>query len=142
MNIYQVLTQEHREVSQMLEQLLNTSEHAKKGREDAFQKLKQALTAHAEGEEKVFYPALKNVEDTRDLTLEAIEEHNLVKKLLSQLDGMPKDSQEWLAKLKVLKENVDHHVEEEEEELFEQAKQVLSDSQAQEMAKRFQQTKS
>ena len=59
-------------------------------------------TLHAHVEEKIFYPALENKEESRDITLEAYEEHKVVKDLLAELAaGSPGD--EWNAKLKVLK---------------------------------------
>ena len=87
------------------------------------------VDVHAHIEETIFYPVLKKAEESRDITLEAYEEHKVVKDLLAKLAaGKPGD--QWNAKLTVLKENVDHHVDEEEGELFDKAKNVLTDEQA------------
>ena len=88
------------------------------------------LDVHARIEETIFYPELKKADETRDITLEAFEEHRLVKQLLGELEEMDKGAEEWTAKFTVLKENVEHHVEEEEGEMFPKARKVSSEEQA------------
>lgn len=127
MNAFELLKQDHKKVSGIFEKLEPTTENAIKTREELFTQLKQELDVHAEIEEQIFYPAIKEAEKTHDITLEAIEEHNVIKTLLSELDAEPKDTEEWGAKLTVLKENVEHHVEEEETEMFPKSKKVLSE---------------
>lgn len=141
MDVYNLLEKDHEKVSKLFEQLMETGETAVKTREKLFGQLKQELVAHTEAEEHVFYPALKDADPTHDLTLEAIEEHHVVDQLLEELESMPKDQEEWIAKLTVLKENVEHHVEEEESELFPKARKVLSDKQAKEMGTKVEQEK-
>lgn len=141
MNVYNVLKKDHEKVSQLFEQLMETSNQAVKTREKLFGQLKAELEVHTEAEESIFYPALKDPEETHEITLEAIEEHHVVDQLLGELDESPKDSDEWIAKLTVLKENVEHHVEEEEEEMFPKARKVLSDSEAEEMGAQVEQKK-
>ncbi|MFL6253707.1 MAG: hemerythrin domain-containing protein, partial [Pyrinomonadaceae bacterium] len=82
---------------------------------------------HAKIEESIFYPAIKQAAETREIVLEGFEEHHVIKMLLNELDSMPVDTEQWAAKLKVLKENVEHHVEEEEQEMFQKAREVLSE---------------
>jgi iron-sulfur cluster repair protein YtfE (RIC family) len=127
MNAFELLKQDHKKVSGIFEKLEPTTENAIKTREELFTQLKQELDVHAQIEEQIFYPAIKEAEKTHDITLEAIEEHNVIKTLLSELDAEPKDTEEWGAKLTVLKENVEHHVEEEETEMFPKSKKVLSE---------------
>ena len=69
---------------------------------------------------------LRREAETREITLEGLEEHHVMKVLLRELAAMKFDSEQWTAKLKVLKENVEHHVEEEEGEMFVDAKKILS----------------
>lgn len=114
MNVYSLLKKDHKEVAQLFEQLMDTSNEAVKTRDKLFGQLKTELEIHTKVEESIFYPALKEPEKTHEITLEAIEEHHVVDQLLGELDDMPKGSDEWIAKLTVLKENVEHHVEEEE----------------------------
>jgi hemerythrin-like domain-containing protein len=92
---------------------------------------------HARIEETIFYPALENADETRDITLEAFEEHRLVKQLLGELQSMGKDEEEWTAKFTVLKENIEHHVEEEEGEMFTKARKVLSEEDAETLGTRM-----
>jgi hypothetical protein len=82
---------------------------------------------HTQIEETIFYPALEEREETHDLTLEAYEEHKMVKTLLAELSRARTADDEWQAQAKVLRENVEHHVDEEENELFDKADDVLSD---------------
>jgi iron-sulfur cluster repair protein YtfE (RIC family) len=126
MNVFDILKEDHKKVAGIFEKLEPTTERALKTREDLFARLKTELDVHALVEEKVLYPALEQIEETRDMALEGFEEHRIVKQLLVEMDEMAKDSEEWTAKLTVLKENVEHHVEEEENEMFKKARAVLN----------------
>jgi uncharacterized protein YerC len=85
----------------------------------------------------IFYPALQKLEETHDLTLEAYEEHKVVKTLLAELSGAKSATDEWQARAKVLRENVEHHVDEEENELFDKADDVLSDEEIESLGERM-----
>lgn len=141
MNAFELMKKDHKKVSELFKQLEETTERAVKTREELFGKLKQELDIHARIEETIFYPAIKEAEETHEITLEAIEEHNVVKQLLSELDAMPVDDERWTAKLTVLKENVEHHVEEEENEMFKDARKVLSTEQVDELGARMESAK-
>ncbi|MDB5105079.1 MAG: hemerythrin [Fibrobacteres bacterium] len=134
MDVYKLLKEDHQKVKSIFAELEDTTERALKTREHLFVNLKAELTVHSEAEEKFFYPRIVEPEETRDITLEAIEEHAVVKTLLSELEADPKNTEEWTAKLKVLKENVEHHVEEEEGEMFKKARKVLSAEDAESIA--------
>jgi len=133
MDAITLLKTDHEKVAGIFEKLDETTERAEKTREELFTKLKQELDLHAHIEEKIFYPAIKQAEETREITMEALQEHHVVKVLLRELDAMGVTSETWTAKLKVLKENVEHHVEEEEEEMFPKARTVLSKEQLEEL---------
>jgi hypothetical protein len=141
MNAFALLKADHEKVAGLLETIENTTERALKGREEIFARLKEELDLHAAIEEEIFYPALEDAEETRDITLEAYEEHRLVKQLLSELEAAPKDSEEWSAKFSVLKENIEHHVEEEEEEMFKKARQALTEEEIEELGEQLQAAK-
>jgi hypothetical protein len=64
---------------------------------------------------------------TRDITLEASEEHHVVDMVTAEIGGVPYDDETWGAKFKVMKENIEHHIEEEENEMFKQARQVFNE---------------
>jgi hypothetical protein len=124
MNAFQLLKNDHKIVSALFDKIESASGRSKA---ELFARLKSELDVHAHIEEKVFYPALENKQESREITLEAYEEHKVVKDLLTELASGRAADEEWDAKLKVLRENVDHHVEEEEGELFDKASDVLSD---------------
>ena len=141
MDAFELLKKDHEKVSGIFEKLDATTERGVKTREELFTQLKQELDVHTRIEEEIFYPVLKEAKETEDLTLEAYEEHNVVKQLLVELEALPKDDETWGAKLTVLKENVEHHVEEEEGELFDGAREVLSREQIEELGARMEASK-
>lgn len=130
---FKLLKEDHKKVKELFEQLLETTDRAKQKREDLFKQLKESLEKHAKIEEKFFYPRVKEEEETHELTLEAAEEHHIVKVLLPELSHLDVTAEEWLPKLKVLMENVEHHVKEEESMLFPDAKKVLDEETIDEM---------
>jgi hemerythrin-like domain-containing protein len=137
MNAFTLLKADHKKVAGILDKIDSTTERAVKTREELFTQLKTELDVHTRIEETIFYPALEKVEETRDITLEAFEEHRLVKQLLGELESADKGEEEWTAKFTVLKENIEHHVEEEEGEMFEKARKVLSDEDAKTLGARM-----
>lgn len=130
MNVFELLKKDHETVKNLFARLEETNEEQVQEREDLFLSLNKELTIHALAEEKFFYSELKEDGETGEIALDALEEHKVVKKLLKELDGNKKGTKEWAAKLKVLQEAVEHHVEEEEGELFEQAAVVLDEDEA------------
>jgi iron-sulfur cluster repair protein YtfE (RIC family) len=141
MDAFELLKKDHEKVSGIFEKLEPTTERAIKTREELFTQLKQELDIHTYIEEQIFYPVLKQAQETHDITLEAYEEHAVVKELLAELDQLAKDDETWGAKLKVLQENVEHHVEEEEDEMFPSARDVLSREQIEELGARMEAAK-
>jgi iron-sulfur cluster repair protein YtfE (RIC family) len=141
MNAFALLKADHEKVAGILETIEDTSERAVKGRDELFARLKTELDLHAMIEEEIFYPALEGTEEAREITLEAYEEHRVVKQLLAELEAEPKDTEEWTAKFMVLKENIEHHVEEEEGELFKKARQALSEEEIETLGDRLQEAK-
>ena len=141
MNAFALLKADHEKVAGILETIEDTTERAVKGRDELFARLKAELDLHAMIEEEIFYPALEDTEEAREITLEAYEEHRLVKQLLAELEAEPKDTEEWTAKFTVLKENIEHHVEEEEGEMFKKARQALSEEEIETLGDRLQEAK-
>ncbi len=141
MGVFELLKADHEKVSGIMEKIDQTTERGLKTREELFAQMKSELDLHAQVEEQFFYPALEEAEETREITLEAYEEHNLVKQLLRELEAEPKDDEQWTAKFTVLKENIEHHVEEEEGELFKKARKVLGKERSEEIGNRIQEAK-
>jgi hemerythrin superfamily protein len=134
MDVYKLLKTDHDKVKAIFKELGETTERALKTRGDLFSTLKSELTIHSDAEETYFYPRLALAEETHELTVESLEEHRLVKTLLAELDADDKGTEQWAAKLKVLQENVEHHVKEEEGTLFKKAKKILSKEDAESIA--------
>ncbi|MEP6912170.1 MAG: hemerythrin domain-containing protein [bacterium] len=141
MNAFQLLKEDHKKVAGIFEKLEPTTERGVKTREELFTQLKSELDVHAKIEETIFYPALREADQTHDIILEGYEEHKVIKTLLAELDSLAKDDEKWGAKLKVLQENVEHHVEEEEGEMFTSARKVLSKEQADQLGLRLEEAK-
>jgi iron-sulfur cluster repair protein YtfE (RIC family) len=117
MNAIELLKSDHAVVADLFEKVKGSdeSEHPR-----IFEKIKAELDVHAHIEETVFYPKLKaeGNKDLVDITLEGIEEHRQVKMFLKELAALSDDSEKFEPKLKVLMEDVEHHVKEEEDEMF------------------------
>lgn len=135
MDPFELLKKDHKKVSELFEQIEAASGQ---GKMRIFRQLKNELDVHAHVEEAIFYPALEREPETREITLEAYEEHRVVKDLLAQLDAATSPDEDWVARLTVLKENVEHHVEEEEGELFDKANDVLTGDQAERLGEEMQ----
>lgn len=135
MDPFELLKKDHQKVSTLFQEIESASGDAKLA---IFRQLKQELDMHTHIEETIFYPALEREKETREITLEAYEEHRVVKDLLSQLDAASSADEDWDARLTVLKENVEHHVDEEEGELFDKANDVLTGEQADDLGDRMQ----
>lgn len=125
MDILNLLIKDHRTVSELFKSIENTGEKAYKKRLNIFEKIYTELNLHAEVEETIFYPVIEKFKETKAITLESYEEHTLVKQLLTEIKGITPQEETWQAKLTVLKELVEHHVKEEEKDLFPKVKKVL-----------------
>lgn len=140
MDALELLKQDHAIVKELLEK----AESAEQGKErtDIFEKIKTELETHARIEENVFYPAVQKNEELKDMVLESIEEHKQVKTLLREMDNLSKDSEKFEPKLKVLKENVEHHAEEEEEgKMFPKVRKLFSATELQQLGAELQAAK-
>lgn len=117
-DIFALIRADHRKVESIFENIEKTSERATATREKLYSELQNELRIHTETEERALYPGLKGHEETESFAFEGAEEHSVVKFLLDRLDGTVCESKEWSAQIKALKEAVEHHVKEEEEEMF------------------------
>jgi hemerythrin-like domain-containing protein len=127
-NAITMLKQEHEEVKKLLAKLMETSDGAAKTRSDLLQKIATKLRAHTRIEEEVLYPALRDAGSDKEKKMyyEAMEEHRAVEELvLPDLEKTDPSSPQFAGRAKVLKELVEHHVEEEESELFPDVEQLF-----------------
>ena len=137
MDAIKLLTEDHETIKDLMSRIEQTTERAEKGRDELFERLARELEAHSHIEEQIFYPAIKEQSETREITLEGIEEHHVVHRLMQELAFAPKTTEQWSAKFKVLRENVEHHIEEEEGEMFKGARKVLDKAQLEELGTRM-----
>lgn len=141
MDALELLIRDHREIMEIFREV-EMSYKKKDGKLDEnFDRLLQKLEMHMNIEETMFYPNLVSKKETRDLTLEGIEEHHVVREILKELNLDPKNTAEWKAKLKVCRENVEHHVNEEETELFPDVPKVLSKDRLNQIANQLEEKK-
>jgi hemerythrin-like domain-containing protein len=141
MDAFTLLMNDHKEASNLFQQLEATSTQDTTQRMQLFAQLKQALDIHAQLEETMLYPTLKEAAETREITLEAYDEHQEMKDLLAEMSGLDPAEDDWTDTLAELKDAVEHHVEEEENEMFPQAREVLGQQQLDDLGARMQQMK-
>jgi hemerythrin-like domain-containing protein len=110
----QLLKKQHQEVKQLFKRYEDADESEK---QELFEQIADDFAAHGEIEEKIFYPAVF-VGPLKDMLREAVEEHLECKRLVADLLKMEPSDEQFDAKMKVLQELIEHHVEEEEGELF------------------------
>ncbi|MGZ8476984.1 MAG: hemerythrin domain-containing protein [Candidatus Binatia bacterium] len=123
MDALELLKQDHQKVKELFEQ---AEEAEGDDQQDIFEQIKTELETHARIEETVFYPAVQEHEELKDMVLESLEEHKQIKTLLREMDNLASDSEKFEPKLKLLMENVEHHAEEEEEgKMFPKLRQIM-----------------
>jgi len=128
MDAITLLKNDHRTVEDLFKRFEKLGPRAVKSKQDVVERIVKELSIHAAIEEMLFYPAVREVVeqgDVDDMVLESLEEHHIVKWVLSELDGMSPEHERFDAKVTVLVENVRHHVEEEEKDLFPQVAKLL-----------------
>ncbi len=134
MDAIELLKDDHDKVDRLFQKVKATDE----GEHLAlFKKIKAELDAHTHIEEKIFYPKLKEEEELKDIVLEGIEEHHQAKMFLRELANLTEDSEKFEPKLKVLIEDIEHHVMEEEGEMFPKVKKVFDAATLQELGKQM-----
>ncbi len=141
MNAIELLKKDHRTVKSLFESFEKAKEKDEgTSKAELFASIKEELDVHARVEEEIFYPAFDGAakeEDDKELVLEAGEEHKQVKTLLAELEELGPDDETFDAKMKVLKDNVEHHVEEEEGEMFPHAQKQLGSERLEELGQQI-----
>lgn len=130
----ELLTKQHREVEELFEQFEKLTDRAKVSKKKIADQICNALIMHTTIEEEIFYPATREAsqgeEETEDMVDEAVVEHASAKDLIAQIQEMDPDDELYDAKVKVLSEMIEHHVEEEEKEMFPKTRKLKLDMQA------------
>lgn len=143
-NAIDLLKHDHETVKKLLNQLVDTTPRAEKTRSELLEKIEEELAIHTQIEEEIFYPAFKkaNGKEHEKMYFEATEEHRAVEKLvLPDLKKTEPGSEKFSGRAKVLKELIEHHAGEEEEEMFAEAEKTLSSEELEELGKRMKQRK-
>jgi hemerythrin superfamily protein len=140
MDAFELLMNDHRKVSEIFDRMESGEGSL---RRELFPRLKQELDVHAHVEETILYPALKERAETRDLATHAYSEHNEVKQMLDELQAglAGTDDAAWGAKLMKLRQSVEHHVKEEEGEMFTRARAALDEEQIAQLGRRMTEAK-
>jgi hemerythrin superfamily protein len=141
-NVFERMRRDHHVLSDLLERARTTSERARKARSDLVSRMRHAFEVHAAAEEEVVYPALRELARSCDprlarRILAATEEHDLVRRLFDDLAQVDPADPRWIARLELLRENIHHHVAEEEGELFPLARRLLGKSGQEELGRRI-----
>lgn len=140
MNALELLKEDHDKVRDLLTQLVNTTERAEKKRPELLAKIEKEVRVHTQIEEEIFYPAFKKASGKQNdrMYYEAHEEHRAVEDLvMPDLKNTDPSGTEFSGRAKVLKELLDHHADEEEEEMFEQARKTMSESELNELGEQM-----
>lgn len=132
--LFKQLREEHQLVKQILHKMLEAPEGS---RRDLLRELKLNLLPHMEAEEKAFYPVLSKNTEAHQPSLEALEEHHVSKMVLDEIENTEFSSDIFLAKCRVLNDLLNHHIEEEEHEIFELARESISKQAAGEIYNNF-----
>src|SRR4029453_18596433 len=129
MDAITLLRADHQTVEQLFKRFEKAGDRAYVEKREIVDRIIEELSAHAAIEEQVFYPvARETVPGTEDIALESLEEHHIVKWLLSELVDLDPEAERFDAKVTVLIENVRHHVEEEQDDFFPKVRDALSRS--------------
>ena len=141
MDAITLLKHDHDKVKKLLTELESTTERGVKTRSELFATIKGELTVHEIIEEEIFYPELKAHPKAKDIVLEGFEEHHVVDLLMGELESLDVSDEAWGAKAIVMKENIEHHIEEEEGEMFKIARSVFETEELEELGSRMESRK-
>jgi hemerythrin-like domain-containing protein len=133
-----LLEKDHRRFERLMKEGEETTSRASTRRRDILGTLAAEIAAHERKEEKLLYPALKRHRDARDIVLEGYQEHHVADVLIGELKNLDPADERWGAKFKVLKESLDHHIEEEEGHMFRTARSALGRDKLEELGRRMQ----
>jgi hemerythrin-like domain-containing protein len=135
-NAITMLKSDHATVKRLLRELNETGDRATKQREALVEQIERELKMHAQLEEEIFYPAFKAATrgtEAEDMFYEAAEEHHIVDMVLPALKAANPKSHEFKAKAKVLFDLLEHHIKEEETQMFKEARDLFGDEQLREL---------
>ena len=136
MDALKLMHEDHERLKKLLERAEGAGGEGR--REDLLDRIRAEFKPHERMEEEIFYPALKQHPKARDIVLEGYQEHHVADVVFAELEGNSPGSDIWHAKLKVLKEGIEHHIDEEEGEMFKKARDVFDPNELEELGQRMQ----
>ncbi|MGI9146636.1 MAG: hemerythrin domain-containing protein [Chloroflexota bacterium] len=138
MDVLTLLADEHGEVKAVFEKLEKAEGAAAT---KLWNQLRNMLTGHEEREETFFYPPLKKEPAAKDMILEGYQEHHVLDLLIEEISNLKPSDETWAPKIKVLQENTEHHIEEEEGELFPKVRKVWNAARREQVGAQMQEAK-
>lgn len=120
-----LLKKDHQSVKKLFKEFEASGKESPEEGQRIFEECARELAAHTTLEEEIFYPELSGYEETKEMVAEAAEEHHVVDVLIDEIRSLEPSDEAFAAKFMVMSENVLHHVEEEEKELFPEAEKLL-----------------
>jgi hemerythrin superfamily protein len=141
MNILQFLKQEHAHVNQLFEKLVDTSDGAKKTRQNLFERLRTELHIHNQIEVKHLYPLFQKHQETKDLVKHALEETKESEAMLRAIGKLAPDDEQFMTKVTELQQAIRDHVREEEDQLVPKGAEFVPEDRQQELVRKMQEEK-
>lgn len=138
MNIFEELRRDHDVQRDLVDRLIETTGDSEE-RDELFAQLTDALTAHAAAEERHFYTVLMTDDLSQEKARHSVHEHEQLDDLTEALESYDRTAPAWLQTAKELHHKLTHHLDEEEQEVFQIAGKVLSDAQKSDLAEQYRQ---
>lgn len=132
-----MLKDEHKEVKALFKRFDELKESPGRALEQVVEQVFRELVIHTKIEEEIFYPLAKRTLEEDNLIYEANEEHHVVDLLMEEISSLSSSDEAYVAKFVVLKENVEHHIEEEESDLFPKVREALGRNELQEAGEKM-----
>lgn len=140
MDILDLIKKDHRKVETLFSEIETADDTQKLYK--CFNQLYEEISLHAEVEAQTFYPAIRECGDTGELIDTAQKEHGEAKQLLEEIESLSPTSEEFKAKIRDLKQVIQHHVQEEENQVFSQARQCMTQEKRSQLGSEFEMVKS
>ena len=140
MDVLELIKADHRQVETLFSEIESTDEPRKLYK--SFNQLYNALNVHAEVEEQIFYPAIRHSPDIEALVDTAQKEHEEAKEMLEELASLSPTSAEFKQKIRHLKQVIQHHVQQEENQVFAQVRGFMTSEEREQLGKEFEAVKS
>lgn len=137
MDVFQEIKKEHEDFRKWSDKISETTDRAVKTRKEYFKRLYVNLTAHHKAEEDVINPVLRERKETKGFAIEIDEEHHVIDFLMQELRDLPVDKENWLTKFNIMKGQLDHHLEDEEEEVAPKARDLFEKERLENLSDQF-----